>query len=81
MKKLNNNQRKFLEYVRDTHTSIGWYSTIDTILKENKYFNDCDDDDISRLNIYEFLKDWRLMVSGVGVSDIQAFGKPFKYLK
>lgn len=80
MKQLSNKQRKFLEYLRDDLYSLGWDSTIDSILIDDEYEVD---------DVYCIIEDFRKLrdsktsgaVHGAYGDDLRGFGKPTKYLK
>ena len=84
MKKLNNEQRKFLEYLRDEHTGIGWLGSINMILKQNSYPENLDDrmpNSSSSFTMRFLLRDWKNMTEDNDLSDVGYYGAPIKYLK
>lgn len=74
MPTLNQNQRDFLQHLRDNHKSLGWQSTIDRILNGNQYSKDIQ----SRINVLRILNDYKALLKGVAV---RTYGNPTKYLK
>ena len=73
MKQLNKEQRKFLEYLRDTHHSMGWKITVTKVLNNGKYSST----DLADLNF--IIKKFKSAKTDRYIQD--RFGKPTKYLK
>lgn len=75
IKQLNNKQREFLEYLRDSHNSLGWTSTIDTILRTGSY-----ETDNGRSRVPDILKAFGELKKGDKTYTF-LYRKPTKYLK
>lgn len=73
MKPLTNKQRKFLEYVRDSHDSLGWGTTIHIILSADAYDVGApgSGDPMDVVDAFE----------GLLAGNNSKYGKPTKYLK
>lgn len=72
MKPLNEEQRKFLEYLRDNHKSLGWGDTIKTMLEHDRY---------QPSTVNHIIHTFNLIKSGRDEYREHIFGKPTKYLK
>jgi len=74
MKKLNKEQRRFLEYIRDNHGSLGWSSRIARILNTGEYT----ESNIRYLN--DIVKIWKKCRTDA--SAMKSYGGlPKRYLK
>ena len=77
MKKLNKEQREFLEYIKLNHRCLGWAHTIDTILRTGRY----DVGGLSKHDPMLIVRDFKKLLNGStydGYAGI--YGKPTKYL-
>jgi hypothetical protein len=72
MKTLNDSQRKFLEYLRDSHKSLGWGDTIRTMLTHGRY---------NPSSIIAIIASFNKLKSGNDKYREGLFGIPTKYLK
>jgi hypothetical protein len=72
-KSLNSNQREFLEYIQKHHKGIGWYGTIDGMLRMGSY-DDCG-------MILTVLRIFQKLKVEQPPQMIKKFGLPTKYLK
>ena len=75
MTRLNDKQRKFLQYLHDEHECIGYDHIITTTLERNEYSTK------GHGYMYYVLRDWNIMITDPSCADIVNYGKPTKYLK
>lgn len=67
---LNDEQRKFLEYIRDNHKCIGWNVCVPETLQEGYY---------SKHSMSAVIADWYLLCRNT--TNQSVYGTPTKYLK
>ena len=77
MKQLNKEQRRFLEYIRDNHGSLGWSSRIARILNTGEYSTD--ETDVNSVQC--ILYNWKDILRNNISPETLKYGKPTKYLK
>ena len=71
MKKLNKQQRKFLEYLRDNHNCLGYCATIPDMLESGEYDN-------TSIIIHDIVKKFQLLRDNE--THQYVYSKPTKYL-
>ena len=76
---LTDTQRKFLIYLKDNHSYVGMYSTIQPALKDNEY---------EPKSLYRVVDNFKRLVHEMNTGEnthqyctIERYGKPTKYLK
>jgi hypothetical protein len=77
MRQLNKEQRRFLEYIRDNHRSLGWISRIARILNSDEYSTDETDANSVQCILYN----WKSILRHAEPAETLKYGKPTKYLK